>query len=448
MFAVAQNDLSRKRAAPSPEGHSRAPIPPSHNPVWDAVATSSHAAGPPRIQAKLAVSQPGDPSEQEADRVADQVMRMPEPTVQRKCAACVGGGPCPKCEAEQSGTLHRKADATSGPSASSDAAGLTSHLGHGKPLDPGTRAFFEPRFGHDFSHVRVHTDTTAAESARAVNASAYTVGRDMVFARGHYAPQTEHGQQLVAHELSHVVQQGHHASRSSSGVLQRKVRPENVTCRERGVEEFNLTGDEAVAAIQAADEEAIQLALGAESFLREQLSLARQGQRDPLTIVQEQDPRDPRRPESEAASTEFDDILQEELGLTLTNPAHFPLIQQQINRFKRVRETLESGYLRYMCLGSGTVSLVGCASGAPCEGDRASGFSCPGNRLVGLCRPFWFDEFARARTILHESFHIWFTMARHAPNALKRADASCFESFALRVAGKIAFHSCADHTGG
>jgi hypothetical protein len=78
----------------------------------------------------------------------------------------------------------------------------------GQPLDQATRAFFEPRFGHDFSQVRVHTDARAAESARAVNAVAYTVGEHMVFDIGHYAPSTGQGRNVLAHELTHVLQQG------------------------------------------------------------------------------------------------------------------------------------------------------------------------------------------------------------------------------------------------
>lgn len=208
MFAVAQNDVARKRTAPPSEEHRRAPLPLTHNPLWDAFATSSHAAGPPRMQAKLAISQPGDPSEQEADRVADQVMRIPEPTVQRTCAGCeIGSAPCPTYETEQGFMLHRKVDAASGPSASSDATGLIAHLGPGQPLDPGTRAFFEPRFGQDFSSVRVHTDTQAAESAQFIHAQAYALGQDVVFGEGQYTPETAYGQRLLAHELTHVVQQ-------------------------------------------------------------------------------------------------------------------------------------------------------------------------------------------------------------------------------------------------
>ena len=93
-------------------------------------------------------------------------------------------------------------------------AGLTSSLlqkvlsSPGKQLDAGTRAIMEPQFGDDFSRVRIHADAAAAESALAVNALAYTVGRDIVFAAGRDAPATPAGQGLLAHELTHVVQQG------------------------------------------------------------------------------------------------------------------------------------------------------------------------------------------------------------------------------------------------
>jgi len=87
----------------------------------------------------------------------------------------------------------------------------------GKPLDPATRTFMEPRLGYDFSRVRVHTDEQAAESAYAVNALAYTVGHDVVFGLGRYAPMTSDGRRLLAHELTHVIQQ-----RGEAGTMGRK----------------------------------------------------------------------------------------------------------------------------------------------------------------------------------------------------------------------------------
>ncbi len=100
----------------------------------------------------------------------------------------------------------------------------------GQPLDAGTRAFMEPRFGHDFSQVRVHTDGQAAESAQAVNALAYTVGRDVVFGNGQYVPGTTEGKSLLAHELTHVVQQREASSSPMStqtgGILDKALEEE------------------------------------------------------------------------------------------------------------------------------------------------------------------------------------------------------------------------------
>jgi outer membrane protein OmpA-like peptidoglycan-associated protein len=84
---------------------------------------------------------------------------------------------------------------------------ISSIRGGGYPLPESVRGFFEPRFGYDFSHVRIHTGSRAGESAKAVNALAYTVGRDIVFGAGQYSPETESGKKLIAHELTHVVQQ-------------------------------------------------------------------------------------------------------------------------------------------------------------------------------------------------------------------------------------------------
>lgn len=162
------------------------------------------------VRPKMSISQPNDPYEREADRVAERVMRMPAPGAEareRTCGACAAGqSTCPKCTAQKALVQRRVGSGADGAAASASDSLLHS-LGAGRPLDPGTRAFFEPRFGHDFSQVRVHADTRAAESARSVNALAYTARRDIVFNDGQYAPSTGTGQRLLAHELAHVVQQ-------------------------------------------------------------------------------------------------------------------------------------------------------------------------------------------------------------------------------------------------
>ena len=158
------------------------------------------------LQPKIAISQSNDPYEQEADRVADQVVRMPEPAIQRQCAACAADGPpCPACEEEDSVPVSRKAaGATEGEAPASVHSVIRSP---GQPLTASARAFFEPRFGQDLSQVRVHTDEVAQQSAREVNALAYTVGSHVVFDAGRYAPHSTAGQRLLAHELAHVMQQ-------------------------------------------------------------------------------------------------------------------------------------------------------------------------------------------------------------------------------------------------
>ena len=143
------------------------------------------------IQTKLAINKLGDSYEQEADRIADQVMATPAYTA-------VSGTP-PRIQ-RFSGQSNGQMDAVP---ASVDQA-LASP---GRPLDPALRQDMEPRFGYDFSRVRVHSDGAAAKSARDVNAHAYTVGRDIVFGAGRFAPDTKEGQHLIAHELTHVVQQ-------------------------------------------------------------------------------------------------------------------------------------------------------------------------------------------------------------------------------------------------
>jgi Domain of unknown function (DUF4157) len=107
-------------------------------------------------------------------------------------------------------TLVGQRRAAPGASGAMDAAPAVSHVlaTPGQSLDGATKEFFSARFGHDFAHVRVHADAEAAASARAVNALAYTVGKDVVFAAGQYAPNTSACRQLLAHELTHVVQQG------------------------------------------------------------------------------------------------------------------------------------------------------------------------------------------------------------------------------------------------
>ena len=205
----------------------------SSEPKSSARAASSQGKTAPFFQAKLTVNTPGDAHEREADQVADQVMRMREgdaPIVQRMLLAPVSGvmRACAECEKEK---MQRK-ETSPTPALPSmggsmgDASGKTApsvvsdvlSSGGGQPMEGGTRQFMESRFGQDFSQVRIHTGSQAAESASAIQARAYTSGRDVVFGAGEYQSGSEGGRRLLAHELVHVGQQSPYIHRAQLSV--------------------------------------------------------------------------------------------------------------------------------------------------------------------------------------------------------------------------------------
>lgn len=154
------------------------------------------------LQKKLAISEPGDAYEQEADRIADQVMAVPTPM--------------PPSIGEKPLQINRFSGQSNG-SLNTAPANVNQVLtSPGRPLDMPLRQDMERRFGHDFSLVRVHTGSAAQQSARDVNAHAYTVGHNMVFGAGRFVQSTDAGRRLIAHELTHVVQQASKAPGSRS----------------------------------------------------------------------------------------------------------------------------------------------------------------------------------------------------------------------------------------
>jgi len=148
------------------------------------------------VQTQLAVRAPCDVLEQEAERVA---------------AAAVGGGLAPGNLDELAqglgGLAHQRQAATARPLEPHVERAIDGLRGAGRPLEAGVRRDFESRLGHDFGRVRVHAGEPAADAADALGANAFTVGADVVFGRGRYAPSSEQGRRLLVHELTHVVQQ-------------------------------------------------------------------------------------------------------------------------------------------------------------------------------------------------------------------------------------------------
>jgi hypothetical protein len=154
------------------------------------------------------VGQPNDPLEHEADRVADKVMRMLAPDAVTTSAPPQVSRNCATCEAEEEEKLQKR-DAGTTEAVAAEAPSIVHEVlrSPGEPLAPSSRSFFEPRLRYDFSCVRVHADARAAESARAVNALAYTYGNHIAFDTGQYAPKSDPGKELLVHELVHVAQQ-------------------------------------------------------------------------------------------------------------------------------------------------------------------------------------------------------------------------------------------------
>ncbi|PWT99381.1 MAG: hypothetical protein C5B51_27260 [Terriglobia bacterium] len=129
--------------------------------------------------------------------------------IQRQCACGqhASGGECAACK-KRKATLQREPAGVSSTAVADGGVGEALRS-PGRPLDRETRSLMESRFQHDFSAVRVHTDVRAAQSSAALGANAWALGNDLVFASGHYDPQTPRGQHLLAHELTHVIQQRH-----------------------------------------------------------------------------------------------------------------------------------------------------------------------------------------------------------------------------------------------
>lgn len=179
------------------------------------------------IQPKLKVDAANSPLEQEADRAAEHVMRMPDAkpgdTIQRNeqpqiiqtaCTACRSG----KTEDEEKRVSREEASGQTPEVTARVESQIQSLRGCGKPLPESVRSFFEPRFGRDFSNVRVHTESAAAVAANRINARAFAMGNDIAFGVGEFVPRSESGKRLIAHELTHIVQNGGSADAHGSAL--------------------------------------------------------------------------------------------------------------------------------------------------------------------------------------------------------------------------------------
>lgn len=185
---------------------------------WSFSTLPVYAPSLPVVQPYPTAGRVDDPLEREADRIADVVLSMPEAAGAQAsrlpdAVSAVGGNSglqraCAACAEEEEVVQAKK-------TSNSDMAAILPGLprselsgASGRALPPSVRAFFEPRFGADFASVRIHDGETASRLAASINARAFTMGRDLVFGAGQYRPDAVSGRRLLAHELTHVLQQG------------------------------------------------------------------------------------------------------------------------------------------------------------------------------------------------------------------------------------------------
>jgi hypothetical protein len=302
----------------------------------------------------------------------------------------------------------------------------------GQPLETSTRAFFEPRFGHDFSKVRVHADEAAAASAKAVNALAYTSGDHVVWGGGRHALSSAAGRSLLAHELAHVVQQGGvngtptRVSEPSDG-LERAADQAAETALDAPASAGPATGRESLAkgtlfrrvagvtcapdtfsaphdpraALEAADAIAIPLATHTATDLATDSNTVQGGiPAAPSASLQAFQNR------FGAPGPSGKGFLNRLTGTT--RPTREVALSEELaivsRRFAGVASVMTQG-LSYNCPGNHALTLSGCAPGTCAGGDA---FSCPNNSLVAICPTFWsnFNDAGRAQILIHECLHI------------------------------------------
>jgi hypothetical protein len=406
---------------------------------------SSHPPGDGlRIHPKLTVGAIDDPLEREADQVADRVMRMPDPGLtapptpssaspglQRKCNC---GGTCSKCQEEQSGLGHESLRLKSaGPGAQ---AGIpvppSVHevlRSSGQPLDAATRAFMEPRFGYDFSRVRVHSGSPAEQSARDVNARAYTVGHNVILGSPRFAPGTHQERRLIAHELAHVLQQGR-----SNEALQRTP-AKKVDCASRGPLKLPGGGtvDDPVGVITAAEKRANELLDATIAVLSSTRQRIRAG--------------------SPAGWPTVSDVLGLGLELMGLNPNHERVWKEAgsannytvailLTRLRLIRRMIGDGSFFFTCLGD--FQFCGGKRELP-TGEveiREETEAATSGHHITLCEAFWLHEEPdeRANTIIHETAHAFaeFIFGGEEPFERPRRGsdvAACYARFAMLVGG-------------
>ena len=336
------------------------------------------------LQTKISLGAPGDRYEQEADRVSEQVLTT-------STNSSVENSP-PR--------IQRFATQSSGETAAAPKSVDDVLSSPGRPLNPGLRRDMEQRFGYDFSQVRVHSGAAAGNSAGEVNAHAYTVGRDIVFGPGRFAPTTQEGRRLIAHELTHFVQQSEPGVGAKSTKVQRKVvdDDEHLPCRNTPRRSAQFVAD--------LEDQAATLAENAAIALRA---------RPPIQSTQE--------------------FLWKRFRRNFNEPRdRCGFIPEIADRLDAIARGIRNTEVQYGCVSAGEPS-------SQCNGHFA--YTDPGmfgGNRIDLCARFWAAKTNdKVVTILHEWAHYKFEPRGVMDEPQGGFDAAeCYSSFAAEL-GNFSF---------
>jgi hypothetical protein len=370
----------------------------------------------PQVQAKLRINEPNDPQEREADAVADQVLSTSPDTAANVnvCGTDVRAvhRQAESVEEEEEQVQAKERDGHPGKSAG---AAVDSGLGSGRRLPGELRSFFEPRFGRSFDDVRIHTDAPANVVSDGLNARAFTYGRNIAFAAGEYRPETTEGRRLLAHELTHTIQQA-----GDARSIQRKVDPSQVRCEGLSKKRQKIVGDDPVTDISNANERAIKHLTLVISAL--------QGAQDRIAGG------------APIAWPTVSDVvavgLAKRFGLNFKDEEVWigtgdKTVSTLIRRFSLVRAALSTDMITYFCLAP-TKAQDPDHSDHHCGGEWA--FVIAGEFDMFLCKPWWkasLDD--RATTLMHEAIHM--VDKDVSDGGRKLLNAHCYDHYLADVNG-------------
>lgn len=350
--------------------------------------------------------------------------------LQRKCDCgqhTIAGGECSSCSKERELPLQRSAINRSESHTSGGVPPIVHEVlrSPGQPLDPTARDFFEPRFGQDFSGVRVHTDAKAAASAQAISALAYTVGSDLVFGAGQYRPDATDGRKLMAHELTHVVQQGAVAGTPT------RISDPNESDEQRADDAARSIGSTSRADVQRLGFGNAGTLWRTRSRLTNCPANTNSAPADPAAALDGDDaraqevattvadltgatPRDPQTIATYTARFGTPPAVGKGFMNRLTGSVRATediAINEELSilsRRFRIIARFFSQPIPYRCIG-GASSFGGCA---PPNCNNAFAWSCRGVGAIFLCPDYWDatddSEDERAAVLVHESFHVNF----------------------------------------